>query len=72
MDSDWPSGPAHKAMKELEIKYQPQDMMTQVELRQILNKVSVKKSNKPATIFQQISSIKNVTILQTRSSMKMI
>jgi hypothetical protein len=32
MYSDWPSGLVHKVMKELKMKYQPQDMMTQVEL----------------------------------------
>ena len=33
--------------------------MTQVELRQMLNKVSMKKEQDPASIFEQLSSIKN-------------
>jgi hypothetical protein len=33
--------------------------MTRVELRQMLNKVSMKKEQDPASIFEQLSSIKN-------------
>jgi hypothetical protein len=59
MDSDWPSGLAHKVAKELKSKYQPQDIMTHVELHQMLNKVSIKKSDSNPSIFEQISLIKN-------------
>jgi hypothetical protein len=42
MDNEWPSGLAQNVAKELKQKYQPQDTMTCVELRQMLNKVSMK------------------------------
>jgi hypothetical protein len=51
MDVDWPSGLAHKVVKELKSKYQPQDSMTHVELRQQLNKVSMKRNDNPSTVF---------------------
>ena len=40
-------------------KYQPQDTTMKVELRQMLNAIKMKKNNDPATIFEQISRIKN-------------
>ena len=58
-DEDWPGGLAHKVIDALKKKYQPQDTMTRVELRQMLNKVSMKKEQDPASIFEQLSSIKN-------------
>ena len=40
-------------------KYQPQDMVTLVKLRQMLNKISMKKDANPATMFEQITSVEN-------------
>ena len=40
-------------------KYQPQDTITRVELRQKLNKIKMKKNEDPAKLFEQISQIEN-------------
>ena len=56
---EWPAGLAHKVVKALMSKYQPEDTITRVELRQMLNGVTMKKDEDPATIFEQISAIKN-------------
>ena len=56
---EWPGGLAHIVVASLFKKYQPQDTITKVELRQMLNKVSMKKNDDPATLFDQISTIKN-------------
>ena len=59
MTMEYPGGLAHLVVKALFAKYQPQDIVTCVELRQMLNKVSMKKSDDPAKLFEQISGIKN-------------
>jgi hypothetical protein len=59
MKTDWPSGLAHLVVEALFKEYQPQDTITRVELRQMLNGVKMKKGEGPATLFQQISSIEN-------------
>ena len=56
---EWPSGLAHRIVDALFKKYQPQDTMTKVELRQQLNKVSLKKTEDPAKLFEQIAAIQN-------------
>ena len=57
--SEWPSGLAHQVVSALFKKYQPQDTMTKVELRQQLNKISMKGTDDPMKLFEQISAIKN-------------
>lgn len=52
-------GLAHLVVAALFKKYQPQDMITKVELRKVLNKIKMKKGKDPATLFEQISSIEN-------------
>ena len=59
MTSAWPNGLAHLVIKALFKKYQPQDTVTRVELRQMLNKIGMKKNADPATLFEQIASIEN-------------
>jgi hypothetical protein len=65
-DDEWPCGLTHKVALALEDKYQPQDTMTRVELRQMLNKVVMKKINNPAMIFEQISAIKDCYNMATK------
>jgi predicted pyridoxine 5'-phosphate oxidase superfamily flavin-nucleotide-binding protein len=55
----WPNGLASMVTDVLKAKYMPQDTVTRVELRQMLNKVSMKPNSNPAVIFEQISTIKN-------------
>ena len=59
MTPEWPSGLAHVVVTALKKKYQPQDTMTRVELRQHLNRVSMKKDEDSNTLFEQLSAIKN-------------
>ena len=57
--TDWPGGLAHLVVKSLMDKYQPKDLISRVELRQMLNGIKMKKSDDPAIIFEQISAIEN-------------
>jgi hypothetical protein len=65
--SAWPGGNAHEVVKALFKKYRPIDMMTLVELRKALGKVSMKTKEDPATIFEQISTIENRYMDGTRT-----
>jgi hypothetical protein len=55
---DWPSGLAHLVMSGLNKKYNPHNTISRVELRQCLSAIRMKKNEDPATLFEQISSIK--------------
>ena len=57
--TEWPSRLAHLVVKGLFKKYQPQDMVMLVELRQMLNKIMMKKGLDPATLFEQIAAVEN-------------
>ena len=59
MDKKWPGGLAHKVVAAMLKKFQPNDTVTRVEMRQMLNEVSMKKDDDPSTIFEQLSSIEN-------------
>ena len=37
----------------------PEDTMTRVELHQVMNKISMKKGQEPAVLFEQISAVEN-------------
>ena len=56
---EWPSGLAWKVVKELMIKYKPNDNMGRVEARMMLNKVRMKDDDDPSILFEQISQIQN-------------
>ena len=55
----WPCGLVHTVVAALAKKYQPQDTITRVKLRQKLNKIKMKKNEDPAKLFEQISQIEN-------------
>jgi hypothetical protein len=59
MSNEWPEGKASDVVKYMLKKYKPQDTITRVELRQKLNKITMKRNADPATLFEQISSIEN-------------
>ena len=69
-DSDWPMGLAHKVTAERKQEYHLDNMMTSVELWQMLNKVAMKQKENPKTHFKQISAIKNWYNTGTRKSSK--
>jgi hypothetical protein len=43
----------------LKAKYMPDDVITKVELRQMLGKVKMKKDDEPSILFEQLSAIEN-------------
>jgi hypothetical protein len=43
----------------LKVKYMPDDVITKVELRQMLAKVKMKKDDEPSILFEQLSAIEN-------------
>ena len=55
----WPGGLAHKVVSELKRKFQPEDIMSRVELRRSLNSIKMKEGQDPAKLFEQIYSIQN-------------
>ena len=59
INANWPNGLVPLLIKGLFKKYQPQDMVMQVELRQMLNKISMKKDSNLVTMFEQITSVEN-------------
>jgi hypothetical protein len=59
MTADWPQGLAHMVVSGLMAKYQPQDIMTGVELKQQLAAITMKVGSDPATLFEQICTIEN-------------
>ena len=56
---EWPSGLAWKVVKELMIKYNPNDNMARVEEKMMLNEVSMNNDDDPSVLFEQISQIQN-------------
>jgi hypothetical protein len=64
--TEWPSGLAHLVVSGLNKKYNPQDTISRVELRQRLSAIRMKKNEDPTTLFEQISSIENKYNTSTR------
>jgi hypothetical protein len=58
MTTSFPSGLAYMVVEALFKKFRPQDTITRVELRQMLNSIKMKKGSDPASLFEQISSDK--------------
>jgi hypothetical protein len=50
---EWPGGLAHLVIAALEAKYMPDDVITKVELRQMMSKVKMKKDEEPSVLFEQ-------------------
>ena len=59
ISTDWPTGKSSVVVALLLKKFKPEDTMTRVELRQELNKITMKKGDEPAALFEQISSVEN-------------
>jgi hypothetical protein len=57
MSTDWPTGLAHEVVVQLFNKYSPDNQISRVELRYMLNGVSMKDAENPSTLFEQVSSI---------------
>ncbi len=63
---DWPEGLVHLVASRLKKKFQLVDTISHVELRQMLNKVSMNDEEDPAALFEQLSSIENKYDTSTR------
>ena len=59
MDVKWPNGLACRVIDGLHRRFVPQDFMSQVEMRQALNAVTMKVGENPAILFENLSGIKN-------------
>jgi hypothetical protein len=59
MSTDWPAGLAHEVVVQLFNKYSPDARISRVELRSMLNGVSMKDAEDPSTLFEQVSLIQN-------------
>jgi hypothetical protein len=59
MSTDWPAGLAHEVVVQLFNKYSPDDRISRVELRTMLNGVSMKDAEDPSILFEQVSAIQN-------------
>ncbi len=59
MSKEYRAGKAHLVVKELFNKYNPEDVVSRVELRKMLAGVSMKDTQDPSTLFEQVSAIRN-------------
>lgn len=59
MTPEWPNRLAHLVIKALFKKYQPNDTILKVELRQSLNNISMKSNADTATLSEQLASIES-------------
>jgi hypothetical protein len=57
-DLDWPSGLAYLVVTALKRKYMPEDTISKVELRRMMNGIKMKKGSDPVELFNQISAVK--------------
>ena len=57
--TEYPGGLAHLVVQALFKKYEPDDKITRVEMRELLAKVSMKAHQDPTSLFEQISAIQN-------------
>jgi hypothetical protein len=59
MSNNWPAGWAHEVVVQLFNKYSPDDRISRVELRSMLNGVSMRDAEDPSILFEQVSVIQN-------------
>ena len=64
--TEYRGGLAHMVVEALFKKYEPDDKITRVEMRELLTKVSMKANQDPSTLFEQISAIQNRYNTSTR------
>jgi hypothetical protein len=57
-DTDWPSGLAYLVVKALKKKYMPEDTISKVELRRMMNNIKIKKNADPVELFNHVSAVK--------------
>ena len=55
----WPSGLAWRVVQALHRRFKPADIISKIELRRMLNQISMSRKEDPVTLFEQISKIEN-------------
>jgi hypothetical protein len=58
MSNDWPAGLAHKVVVQLFNKYSPDNRISRVELRTMLNGISMRDAEDPSILFEQVRAIR--------------
>jgi hypothetical protein len=56
---EWPEGLVYLVVLELNKKFKPNDIITNVEMRQKLNQVNMKKGSDPALLFESLAKIED-------------
>ncbi len=59
MSNDWLAGLARKVVVQLFNKYSTDDRISRVELRTMLNGLSMRDAEDPSKLFEQVSGIRN-------------
>ena len=59
MTTEWPTGLASLVVRFLKKKYNPEDIVTKIELRRELNAVTMGRDDDPETMFEAISLLTN-------------
>jgi hypothetical protein len=57
MSNNWPAGLAHEVVVQLFNKYSPDNRILRVELRSMLNGVSMRDAEDPSILFEQVMSV---------------
>ena len=57
--TDWPSGLAWRVVQALHRRFKPTDIISKIELRRMLNQISMSRKEDPVMIFEQLSKIEN-------------
>ena len=57
--TDWPSGLAWRVVQALHRRFKPADIISKIELRRMLNQISMSRKEDPVTLFEQLSKIEN-------------
>ena len=57
--ADWPKGEAYRVVQGLKKKYEPNDKVSRVELRNMLARISMKSSDDPSVLFGQLKRVEN-------------
>ena len=55
----WPSGLAWRVVQALHQRFKPADIISKIELRRMLNQISMSHKEDPVTLFEQLSKIEN-------------
>ena len=55
----WPSGLAWRVVQALHRRFKPADIISKIELRRMLNQISMSRKEDPVTLFEQLSKIEN-------------